>query len=125
MTVDAKPHGTAAFASDDWPNVAERLCPDQSLQAALWMFRDDDGRWCVRTDDGDIETSFLGRDQALAFARATGRALGDHYWLFLQRKDGRFARERFNTGGRLARSLHRRCVGLSHGARRGDASGKS
>ena len=116
MTVHAKPPGTAAFASDDWPNVAERLCPDQSLPAALWMFRDDDGRWCVRAGDGDIETSFLGRDQELAFARATGRVLGDHCWLFLQRKDGRFTRERFDAGGRLARSLHRRGGGSSRAA---------
>ena len=63
--------------------------------AALWVYRDYEGRWCVRQEGGGFESAFAGRDRALACARAAGRATGS-YRLFLQLSDGRVIEESFN-----------------------------
>jgi hypothetical protein len=65
----------------------------------LWVFRDYEGRWCVRTEGGETEAVFTGREKALDFAREHGRAAGS-YRLFVQLRDGRVTQELFNLGER-------------------------
>jgi hypothetical protein len=59
--------------------------------AVIWVFRDQDDRWCVRQEGGRVE-SFAGRDQAVQFARRVGEVAGP-YRLFLEGTDGRFVQE--------------------------------
>lgn len=94
----------AAILSPGGPNIlgvirSKSTTPRNEDTAVLWVFRDYAGRWCVRMEGGDIEATFVARERALAFARATGEDWGS-YRLFFALKDGRIAEEVFNLGCR-------------------------
>lgn len=79
--------------------AAPQTTPEHRPRAVLWVYRDYDGRWCVRQEGGRFEAAFTGRDKAVACARAAGHATGS-YRLFLMLKDGRVIEEHFNPAGR-------------------------
>jgi hypothetical protein len=68
------------------------------LTLVLWVFRDTNDRWWVREEGGGMEP-FTSREDALEFARNTGRVWGS-YRIFIELSDGRVTQELFNVGGR-------------------------
>jgi len=105
-----KPRPPADDIADDAQQLAQVLqrvlaTPPQPREAArprlavLWVYRDYDGRWCVREEGGSFAAAFSNRERAAACARAAGRAAGS-YRLFLQLNAGRVTEELFNPARR-------------------------
>ena len=82
--------------SGDLPLVMSRFELTEMIDtnlpnSVIWVFRDEEDRWCVREEGGRSE-SFPTRERAIVFARTAGH-VGGAYRLFIEGADGRFAQE--------------------------------
>jgi hypothetical protein len=76
----------------DQLKAAARRAAAGALPATFWVYRDYDGRWCLRQEGGMVEGVFMSRADALKFARAEGERAGA-YRVFWEKSDGRFVSE--------------------------------
>jgi hypothetical protein len=103
---------TGRRGAHDIPDVIRSILANPPLlhqeanTVVLWVFRNYEGRWCARKEGSRVEHVFASREEAVATARATGRASGS-YRLFFELKDGRMVQEAFNLGLSGASSLPR------------------
>jgi hypothetical protein len=64
----------------------------------FWVYRDYDGRWCLRQEGGMVEGVFASRADALKYARDEGEQAGA-YRVFWEKADGRFVSEWLTSPG--------------------------
>ena len=72
--------------------AAARRAAVGASAATFWVYRDYDGRWCLRQEGGMVEGIFASRADALKFARDEGERTGA-YRVFWEKADGRFVSE--------------------------------